>query len=405
MNSANSGKFSLVVFLVILGLIFSQSLCFSEEKDDNNRPERLVLMAVEYPGVEITKDDDVSMDIIFYNKGKKDENIEVWVEQKPEGWQARVKTYRFDVTGVHVPSVEDKTLTFEAQPDENVQPGKYEFRVAAKTPDGRFNMAQTIMVSIKEGEADKKESKGVKLTTSYPVLRGPSDATFEFSVEVDSKLDEDAVFDLFAQGPQGWEVNFKPAYESKFISSLRIKSKQSTSVAVEVKPAMGAQAGEYPINIRVASSDAKAEAALVVILTGTYGLEVGTANGLLSLDARQGKPANMSFYVKNTGSAANHNIKFMSFKPENWKVEFNPENIDMVKAGEIKQVELTITPYEDALVGDYSVSVSVEGEKDNKIIEFRTTVKASAAWGWIGIGIIVVVIVGLFGLFRWLGRR
>ena len=405
MRSANSGKFSLVVFLVILGLIFSQSHCFAEEKDDKNRPERLVLMAVEYPGVEITKDDDVSMDIIFYNKGKKDENIEVWVEQKPEGWQARVKTYRFDVTGVHVPSADDKTLTFEAEPDENVQPGKYEFRVAAKTPDGRFNMAQTIMVSIKEGEADKKESKGVKLTTSYPVLRGPSDATFEFSVEVDSKLDEDAVFDLFAQGPQGWEINFKPAYESKFISSLRIKSKQSTSVAVEVKPAMGAQAGEYPINIRVASSDAKAEAALVVILTGTYGLEVGTPNGLLSLDARQGKAANISFYVKNTGSAANHNIKFMSFKPENWKVEFNPENIDLVKPGEIKQVELTITPYEDALVGDYSVSVSVEGEKDNKIIEFRTTVKASAAWGWIGIGIIVVVIVGLFGLFRWLGRR
>jgi uncharacterized membrane protein len=405
MNSANSGKFSLVVFLVILGLIFSQSLCFATDEDDKNRPERLVLMAVQYPGVEITKDEDVSMDIIFYNKGKKDENVEVWVEQKPEGWQARIKTYRFDVTGVHVPSAEDKTLTFEAEPDENVLPGKYEFRVAAKTPDGKFNMAQTIMVSIKEGEADKKESKGVKLTTSYPVLRGPSDATFEFSVEVDSKLDEDAVFDLSAQGPQGWDINFKPAYESKFISSLRIKSKQSSSVAVEVKPAMGAQAGEYPINIRVASSDAKAEAKLAVILTGTYGLEVGTPNGLLSLDARQGKPANMSFYVKNTGSAANHNIKFMSFKPENWKVEFNPENIDLIKPTEIKQVELTITPYEDALVGDYSVSVNVDGEKNNKVIEFRTTVKASAAWGWIGIGIIVVVIVGLFGLFRWLGRR
>ena len=405
MNKGTLGKFWLLISVVILGLVIDQSLGSAADEDDKNRPERLVLMAVEYPGVEITKDDDVSMDIIFYNKGKKDENVEVWVEQKPEGWQARVKTYRFDVSGVHVPSAEDKTLTFEAEPDENVQPGKYEFRIAAKTPDGRFNMAQTIMVSIREGEADKKESKGVKLTTSYPVLRGPSDATFEFSVEVDSKLDEDAVFDLFAQGPQGWEVNFKPAYESKFISSLRIKSKQSTSVAVEVKPAMGAQAGEFPINIRVASGDAKAEAALMVILTGTYGLEVGTPDGLLSLNARQGRPANMSFYVKNTGSAPNQNIKFMSFKPENWKVEFNPENIDLIKPDEIKQVELTITPYEDALVGDYSVSVSVEGEKDSKIIEFRTTVKASAAWGWIGIGIIVVVIVGLFGLFRWLGRR
>lgn len=95
----------------------------------------------------------------------------------------------------------------------------------------------------------------------------------------------------------------------------------------------------------------------------------------------------------------------MSFKPENWKVEFNPEKIDVIEPGDFEQVELTITSYEDALVGDYSVSVSVEGEKANKAMEFRTTVKASAAWGWIGIAIIVIVIAGLFGLFRWLGRR
>jgi uncharacterized membrane protein len=166
-----------------------------------------------------------------------------------------------------------------------------------------------------------------------------------------------------------------------------------------------AEAGEYPITVRVSSGDAKGEVQLAVVLTGTYSLEVGTPTGLLSLDARQGKTANVSFYVKNTGSAPNHNIKFMSFKPENWKVEFNPEKIDVIEPGDLKQVELSITPYEDALVGDYSVSVNVEGEKASKVIEFRTTVKASAAWGWIGIGIIVAVIGGLFGIFRWLGRR
>jgi len=237
------------------------------------------------------------------------------------------------------------------------------------------------------------------------VIRGPSDATFEFSVDVNSKLDKDAVFDLFAQGPKGWDINFKPAYETKYISSLRLKANQNQSIAVEVKPAMTAAAGEYPINIRVSSGDAKGEAQIAVILTGTYGLEVGTPDGLLSLDARQGKPANMSFYVKNSGSATNHDIKFMSFKPENWKVEFKPEKIDSIEAGDLKQVELIITPFDDALVGDYSVSVNVEGEKASKVIEFRTTVKASAVWGWIGIGIIVVVIGGLLGLFRWLGRR
>ena len=261
------------------------------------------------------------------------------------------------------------------------------------------------MVVVTALEAKSDQDRGVKLTTSYPVIRGPSDATFEFSVEVENKLEKDAVFDLLAQGPKGWDINFKPAYESKYITSLRLQSNRNQSLAVEVKPAMMAAASEYPISIRVSSGEAKGEVQLAVILTGTYGLEVGTADGLLSLNARQGKPANQSFYVKNTGTAANHDIKFMSFKPENWKIEFSPEKIDVIEPGDLKQIEMTITPYEDALVGDYSISVNVDGEKASKNIEFRTTVKASAAWGWIGIGIIVVVIGGLFGIFRWLGRR
>jgi uncharacterized membrane protein len=401
---ARRDQIIMIIFAVIFGSLILSVGTFAKEADEN-RPEREIVMAAEYPGVEISKDEDVSMDIIFHNKGRKDEDVEVWISEKPKGWQAKIKTYRFTVSGVHVPSGDDKTLTFEAAPDEGLKPGDYQFRINSRTLDGKFRMSQVVTIKVVAGEGKAKEAKGVKLTTSYPVLQGPSDATFEFSVEVDSKLDEDAVFDLLAQGPQGWDINFKPAYETKYISSLRIKSKQSTSVAVEVKPATGTKAGEYPFNVKVSSGDANAEAKLTVILTGTYGLEVGTPSGLLSLEARGGRPANMSFYVKNTGSAVNQDIKFMTFKPENWKVEFKPEKIDAIEAGDLKQVEVIITPYEDALVGDYSVGVNVEGEKANKTIEFRTTVKASAAWGWIGIGIIVVVIAGLFGLFRWLGRR
>ena len=404
MKRGKLNRLFLIISLAMITVMMISASSFAQTEKEK-LPARAISMAVEYTGVEIAKDEDASMDIIFHNKGRQDENVEVWIAEKPKDWNARIKTYRYTVTGIHVPSDKDKTLTFEADPQEGVKPGDYQFRINARTLDGKFRMSQTVMVRVSADEGKSKEPKGVKLTTSYPVIRGPSDATFEFSLEVDSKLDEDAVFDLLAQGPQGWDINFKPAYETKYISSLRIKSKQSTSVAVEVKPAMGATAGEYPINVRVSSSDANAEANLVVILTGTYGLEVGTTSGLLSLEARGGKPANMSFYVKNTGSATNHDIKFMTFKPENWKVEFTPEKIDAIEAGDLKQVELIITPYEDALVGDYSVGVNVEGEKAAKTIEFRTTVKASTAWGWIGIGIIVVVIGGLFGLFRWLGRR
>jgi uncharacterized membrane protein len=406
MKAIKLSRVTLIIFTTVLGLLLTQGPCLAKDtKEDESKPERLILMAAEYPGVVVAPDEDVSMDLTFFNKGRKDEDVDVWIAKKPQGWKARIKTYKYTVTGAHVPSGEDKRLTFEAKPDKGVAPGKYEFLVKGQTLDGHFKMEQKIMVAVKTEEAAKGEAQGVKLNTSYPVLRGPSDAKLEFSMEVDSKLDTDAVFNLFAQGPEGWEINFKPAYEDKYISSLRIKANGNETVAIQVKPSLNAQAGEYPIKVKVSSSEAKGEAELKVVLTGTYALEIGTPTGLLSLDARQGKPANMSFYIKNTGSAANNDIKFTTFKPENWKVEFKPEKIATINAGELKQVEAIITPNEEALVGDYSVNVKVDGEKVSKNLEFRVTVKASAAWGWIGIGIIVVVIGGLIGLFRGLGRR
>ncbi len=396
----------IVLLAVIMGLACRHPVFAARDKsEDKDRPERLITMAVEYPGVVIPPDEDVSLDLIFHNKGKSDEDVEVWISEKPENWKAKIKTYQFTVTGVHVPSADDKTLTFEADPDKGVKPGKYAFRVDAKTRDGQFKMTQNITVTIKEKEEGEDDSKGVELTTSYPVLQGPSDGEFEFSVEVDSKLDKDAVFNLFAEGPEGWDLNFKPAYESKYISSIRLKANESKTVAVQVKPTANAKEGEYPVNVRVTSGDAKGEAKLTVILTGTYQLEMGTVTGLLSLDARQGKAANISFYIKNTGSAVNREITFMSFKPENWEIDFKPERIEGIAPGELKQVEVIITPYEEALVGDYSVNVKVDGEKVSETLEFRVTVKASAAWAWIGILIIVAVTGGLTALFRKLGRR
>jgi uncharacterized membrane protein len=390
--------------LSIFALAVSAGFC-AEKPDNAGKPERLLIMAPEYAGVVATQGKEVSMDLAFINKGRTDETVDVKVAQKPAGWKAKIKTYRYTVTGVFVPADDRKSLTFEAVPDKDVPPGDYAFILEAQTRDGRFKLSQKINVTLVGDQDGKNQDQGVKLTTSYPVIRGPSDAIFEFSVEVDNRIDKEAVFDLFAQGPKGWDINFKPAYETKFISSLRLRAGQNQSIAVQVKPAPNSPAGEYPLTVRVASGDAKGEANLTVNLTGTYELEVGTPSGLLSLEARQGLPANVSFYVKNSGTAVNSGIKFMTFKPENWKVEFKPERIDLIEPGGLKQVEMIVTPYEEALVGDYSIGVKIDGEKASKTLEFRVGVKASTAWGWVGIGIIVVVIAGLLGLFRKLGRR
>jgi uncharacterized membrane protein len=270
--------------------------------------------------------------------------------------------------------------------------------------DGALKASYTINVTSRE--RSRLGAEDIQITTSYPVLRGQTDARFEFSLDVANKSENDRVFNLAAQVPEKWEVNFKPGYESKQITSLRIRGGGNQTVAVELTPPRDAVSGEYPVLVRISSGESKAEAKLTVVLTGIYKLEAATPTGILSAEAVRGTPTTVSLLIKNTGSAVNRNISLSSFKPENWKVEFKPEKLETLDPNAIKQVEATITPAAEALVGDYSVGLTVDGEKgSSKTVEMRVTVRAPTAWGWIGIGLIALVIGGMGGLFAWLGRR
>jgi uncharacterized membrane protein len=303
---------------------------------------------------------------------------------------------------MYVPNGKSKTLSLSLEPEKTIGPGTYEFQFDAQTTDGKFTSTHKLTVSVQEQMPGVDD---LQITTSYPVLRGQTDANFEFSIEVMNKVERERTINLAAIAPEKWEVNFKPSYETKLISSFLLKGGQNQTVAVQVNPSRDASPGEYPILVRVSSGEKKVEAKLTVILTGIYKIDAGTPTGILSLEAFPGKPANFSLFVKNTGSAVNRNITFSSFKPENWEVTFKPEKIDALEPDALKQVEVTVKPAAQALVGDYSVGCLVNGEKSDKTVEIRVTVRASTAWGWIGIGVIIFVIAGLSALFIWLGRR
>jgi uncharacterized membrane protein len=373
----------------------------AEEKETG--PERGIAIYTEYSGIFVSQGESVRMDLTADNKGKADENIILALTAVPKGWKASIKGPNYTVNSITVPGRKTRTLTFNAEPDKGTKQGEYIFQLDARTEDGKYASSQKIHVTVREKTAS---SEDFQVTTSYPVLKGQADAKFEFSLDVNNKSESDKNFNLSSQAPEKWEVNFKPAYEQKQISSLRIKGAQNQSVSVEVTPPKEAAAGTYPVIVLIGSGEKKVEVKLAVVLTGTYQLDAGTPTGLLSLEASLGKSSNLSVFVKNTGSAVNRNISFNSFKPENWKVELKPEKIESLDPGAMKQVEVTITPSGQALVGDYSVAVSVDGEKgSSKTVELRVAVKTSSAWGWIGLLLIVLVVAGLGGLFLRLGRR
>lgn len=389
------------ILIILLGV--ATGLIAAQEADKKDtRPERGIAVYTDYSGVVVPRGETVQMDLILENKGRADEDIDVRIAAVAKDWKATLKGARYQVTGVYVPNGKTKNLALTLEPAKGVGPGKYTFQFEAKTADGKLNSSHTLTVNVQERTVG---ADNIQITAAYPVLRGQTDSKFEFSLEVMNKGDLERTFNLAATGPEKWEINFKPAYEQKQISSIRVKEGQSQTVAVEVTPTPNANSGEYPILVRISSGESKAEVKLTVNLTGTYRLDAGTPNGILSLEAFGGKPVTFSLFVRNNGSAVNRNITFSSFKPENWETTFKPEKLDALAPGEMKQIEVTITPGRQSLVGDYSVGIMTTGEKSDKTVEMRVTVKASSAWGWIGIGIILLVIAGLSILFVKMGRR
>jgi uncharacterized membrane protein len=388
----------LVLAMPLAGLAAEQAT----RRDD--RPERGVGIYSEFSGVVVPVGESVRMELTVENKGRRDETMTLTLTSVPKGWKASLKGGAFTITGVAIPDGKTRTLTFSAEPEKGTGPGSYPFVIEGVSTDGALKASYTINVTSRE--RSRLGAEDIQITTSYPVLRGQTDARFEFSLDVANKSENDRVFNLAAQVPEKWEVNFKPGYESKQITSLRIRGGGNQTVAVELTPPRDAVSGEYPVLVRISSGESKAEAKLMVVLTGIYKLDAATPTGILSTEAVTGKPTTVSLLVKNTGSAVNRNVNLSSFKPENWKVEFKPEKLEALEPGQFKQVEATITPAATALVGDYSVGLMADGEKSSsKTVELRVTVKAPTAWGWIGVGLIAVVIGGMGGLFAWLGRR
>ncbi|MBW1982977.1 MAG: hypothetical protein JRJ12_17395 [Deltaproteobacteria bacterium] len=197
-NAARRHTGLLIVAIVLFCLLSSSIQLATAAENSKDLPLRAISIAPEYTGVAVAKGEDVSIDLIVKNGGRRDENIFVTVTSVPAGWQARIKTYRFEVTGIHVPSDDSKNLTFELEPDKSVAPGKYSFAVTAKTDDGKLTASCRFNVEVKE-KSDNKKAKGLTINTSYPVLQGPTDARFEFSLEVQSEMSQDAIVNTRAR--------------------------------------------------------------------------------------------------------------------------------------------------------------------------------------------------------------
>ena len=360
-----------------------------------------VILSTEYLSIETDQGRRLSFPISVKNRTEEWQEIELQVEG-PEGWEVGLKDRGYFIHKLLLEPEDSQTLDFEAKPPENAEPKTYTFVIRAYGSDGMPISELKLDVTLRKEE---KVRKGLTMSTKYPKLRGQAGNTFSFKLDLKNDSDEDREVSLSADAPRGWEVVFKPAFESKQVSSIRMKSDASQGIDVEITPPQRTEAGEYSVVVRAEAGGDRVEVPLSVIVVGKRRIELTTATGLLNTRATVDKDTTLDLVVGNTGSAPLENVRFSASTPVDWEVTFDPEEIPELPVGEEREVKAIIRPSPKALAGDYMLTLRATASEASDSAEVRVTVETPTAWGWIAVGAIVLVLGGLGVLFAKLSRR
>jgi len=284
---------------------------------------------------------------------------------------------------------------------------------------GLLNQPIASAQSEEEEEAPPPEET-FELQAKYPALSGPADTTFEFEVGLSFLHGkEPREFELRTTGPEGWLTYVcESTYETdKQLTAIRLEtySVSEKVVVLAIAPFwLFPEPGDYTVVMEAASGDLKDSVDLTATITARYNLAAETTSGRLNTKATAGKESSFSIIVTNIGTATLDKVTFSSTRPsgiasEEWKVTFDPENVEALAPLDEKEIEVTVKPPSKTIAGDYMTTLKFSADPELSSeppkLEIRVAVSTPTRWGWIGAGIIVAVIAGLVVGFRRFGRR
>ena len=383
-----------VIFTVMLSLLLAFFQPFTAKAAGG------IELSTAYPGIMVKAGEAVSVNLDLENTSGSSFDASLSAVSMPEGWEGYFSGGGKQISKVHAANGETVTgVTFQLTIPKDAAEGTYQVQLNAAADSGISDTAG-LEFTISENEYGQSS-----FTTEYPSQEGPSGTTFTFNTTLVNNGADTQSYSLSAQAPSGWQVSFKPSGESTQIAAIDIDSAGTQGIGVTVVPPANVEAGEYAIPITAVSSKETMNLDLNVKITETYGLEVTTPTGLLSMDTSAGKDSAVTLNVINHSNVTLENISLTSSAPAGWTVEFDNSTIESLDPGATKEVVAHITPSEDAMTGDYVTSISASVAETSGSAEFRVTVKTATIWGIVAIGIIAALIAGLGYVFKKYGRR
>jgi uncharacterized membrane protein len=309
------------------------------------------------------------------------------------GWTYELTSGGHTVHEIAVKPNDFETVNLSLTVPLEVEKGEYSFQLIA-SEFGRLPLKVTVT---------EKGSYQSVLSADQPNMQGHADSNFTYSLTLSNRTAEKQQYALTAEAPAGWSARFTSGGSN--ITSVEIEPNASKTISLNLTPAENAKADTYKIAVHAASGSTSADTEVEAVITGTYNLELTTADERLSSSVTAGRERKLELILRNTGSADLSDISMTATSPSGWEVSFEPKNIALLKAGESRPVTATIKSSEKSLAGDYLVGLSAQADEKSAHANIRMTVKTSVLWGWVGVLIIAAVAAGVYGLFRKYGRR
>ena len=315
----------------------------------------------------------------------------------PTGWTTSFRGGGSLVTAAYVDGSKPATVDLEVKVPSDATPGTYRLGVRA----AERGSVGTLPVEIRIPDAS---SGGVNLAATYPTLKGPASASYRFDLTLSNDTSQQQTFALQASGPTGWTVDARPSSSSQAATAV-VDAGASTQIQVTAQPPADVTAGSYTIGVEAVGGPTVAHADLAVEIVGNYTMDVTTPDGRLNADVTAGSASPLTLQVRNSGSAPLAGVAMSATPPQGWKVTFDPALIEAIAPGDTTTVTAQITAADDAIAGDYDLTVSAKSDQASDSTDIRTTVQTSPLWGFVGIAAIVLVLLGLVFVFQRFGRR
>ena len=356
-------------------------------------------MSTTYPGMSAKAGDNLSYTIDLRNSTSNGLTAELSVLSLPEGWNGWFEGNNVEISHVYVkPESSITTAAFQLEIPIDTPDGIYTAELQAKSGDLTSNLVLTLHVTAEELGSSS-------MTTQYASQEGSASTGFTFSTTIRNNTPTEQNYSFSSNAPTGWTVTFMPSGNSTQVAAISVPARSSQTMDIVVTPVNTVEAGDYTIPISAISATETLETELTVSITGTYILKLSTPSGRLSFDAVANKESTVSLTVSNQGNVDLTNVNLTSSAPSGWTVKFSESTIDLLEAGAVKEITATVTPSEDAMSGDYAMTLSAKNTETSSSAEFRITVETETVWGIVGVGLILVAAAGLWFVFHKYGRR